>query len=125
MLAISTALAVSMYAISSGLGAVSKPMPRYVYGYALCYNVTGLDLRLGEGVELCGASQATASTRYLCVFKVPGSVNTTAVYSEAIESIYVFNNCVALLGELPLAVYGRSDDSYLVFEVKILDPWSE
>ena len=121
MLAISTALAISMYILTSNTYALHRPLPRYVRGYVVCYNVTGHSIAIGGGISVCRGGEA----RYLCVFRSPAPLNVTVVYSNSADNIYVDEMCVALLGDLPKYAYSRGNDVYAVFEVKLYDPWTE
>lgn len=126
LLALSSMLAVYVYTYSTGLYSAYRPRQGYVYGYAVCYNVTGLRIDLPGNTTVCTTRpQGFSGTLYLCVLRVGLEVDLAAVYRDRVEHLYVNRSCVSLLGELPIKFLGGVDGVSLVFEVRYYDPWTE
>ncbi|MEM1645932.1 MAG: hypothetical protein QXL96_08725 [Ignisphaera sp.] len=132
LLVISSALALYIYTYSSNLYLVYKPKHSYVYGYALCYNVSALKLVIEDGIEICGNIYRTpgdvklSSTKYLCIFRVGKSINLTIVYENFVEVLYINRSCLYLSNSIPLTVHGYNGNSeVVVLEVKTYDPWTK
>lgn len=126
LLAISSALALYIYASSSNLYLVYKPKRSYVYGYAICYNMSTFRLVVGSAIDLCeGVYGDYNNTMYLCIFRVDEPINLTIVYRYSAEVIHVNRRCTHLSRDLPLIAHGHSSDSAVLLEVKIYDPWTK
>jgi hypothetical protein len=126
LLAISSAIAIYIYTYSTSLYSVYRPKQSYIYGYVVCYNVSGLETVLLRNVTLCRSSlNGFSDSRYLCVFRIGLRVNLTIVYRDYLENLFINRSCIALLRDLPLKVFRSDGDMLMVFEVKVYDPWSK
>lgn len=131
LLAVSSALALYIYTYSSNLYLVYKPMHSYVYGYALCYNISATKLILDDDVELCEhidrspGNTEVSNAKYLCIFRVGKPINLTIAYEDFIEVLHIDKRCVHLSSSLPSSAHGYGNDFAVVLEVKTYDPWTE
>lgn len=126
LLALSSILAIYVYTYSMSLYPVYKPKQSYIYSYVLCYNTSNISVVLLNNITLCKpGSQSFSNTSYLCVFRVGLKINLTVVYMDHTEDLYVDRNCVSFLNNLPVKVFGYSNDLIVIFEVKHYDPWSK
>lgn len=126
LLALSSALAIYVYTYATGLYSVYRPRQGYVYGYAVCYNVTGLRVVLPGNTTVCTPrSQGFSSTPYLCILKAGSEMDLLVVYKDRVEHLHINGSCISLLGDRPFKFLGNDDGMSVVFEVKYYDTWTK
>lgn len=126
LLVLSSILAIYMYTYSVNLYPIYRPRQGYVYGYVVCYNVTGLSIVLPNNITVCKpGSQGFSSTLYLCIFRADLEMDLIIVYKNYTENLHINGSCVSLLGDRPIKFLGDSYGLSVVFEVRYHEPWSE
>lgn len=133
LLVISSALSLYIYTYSSNLYLMYKPRHSYVYGHAICYNVSTLKLTFEDNDKVCKNiyknplnDAKLTGTRYLCTFRVDKSINLTIIYENTIDVLYVNRSCLYISNSLPLSAHGHNVYSeVVVLEVKMYDPWTK
>ncbi|MEM1920761.1 MAG: hypothetical protein QW135_06220 [Ignisphaera sp.] len=121
MIALATVVALHIYIKSIDIYTVVKPRAIHVHEHAVCYNLSNYRVVVDD-VEVCRYSD---SPRYFCVFRFYRPINLTIVFDEYVDHLYIDDKCIVFLDKLPLYIYSSSNNVFVVFEVKVYEPWSK
>lgn len=80
---------------------------------------------LENSVRVCSnINNADSNYGYLCVVRPPFPIEVSIVFTGSQISTHIDDVCALLLGEPPLHAYAVADNTYIVLEVRVYDPWT-